>query len=129
MNFICEKLSILDDRGFMCTVEFSDKKDLDNNENEGIEETTDNYQKYFRIQRSYPEELYENNFYSIETTESGTELGYLDKIIINLTRDLIKIEWCSDRVEIGLKLNKENFDRLRKILKTRFKEKIIMFEK
>jgi hypothetical protein len=126
MNFICKKLSIIDDNGFMYIIELSDKTDP---ENKGIEETTDNYQKYFRIQRSYPEELYENNFYSIETSESGIELGFLDKIIINLSRDLIKIDWCSERVEIGLKINSKNFDSLRKILKTRFKEKIIMFEK
>jgi hypothetical protein len=125
MNFTCEKLSITDDRGFICIVEFTGKTDP---ENKGIEETSHNYQKYFRMQRSYPEELYENDFYSIETTESATELGFLDKIIIYLNRDLIKIEWCSDRVEIGLKLHAKNFDRLRNILKSRFKEKIIMFE-
>jgi hypothetical protein len=127
MNFICEELSIIDDRGFICTIEFSDKTNLEYKEDDCNEEKTDN-RKYFRIERSYPEELYENNFYSIESTESVTELGFLDKIVIYLSRDLIKINWCSDRVEIGLKLNNQTFARLRKILKTRFKEKIIIFE-
>jgi hypothetical protein len=128
MNFICEELSITDDPDFGCTIQFSDTKDSGYVENQSIDELINSDKKYFLIQRSYPEELYENDFYHIETSESDTELGFCDKLVIQLNRDKIKIQWCGDMVEIGLKLDERESSRLRKTLKTRFKEKIIMIE-
>ena len=104
MNFKCVELSITDDPDFGCTIRFSDTKDKEYDENQTIEEMMTSNDKYFLIQRSYPEDLYENDFYSIETSESDIELSYLDKILIELNEDNIKINWSGDRVEIGLNL-------------------------
>ena len=129
MNFKCVELSITDDPDFGCTIRFSDTKDKEYDENQTIEEMMTSNDKYFLIQRSYPEDLYENDFYSIETSESDIELSYLDKILIELNEDNIKINWSGDRVEIGLNLEENEIKYLRKILKKRFKERLILIEK
>lgn len=128
MNFICEELSITDDPNFGCTIQFSDTNDPGYVENQSIDELINSDRKYFLIQRSYPEELYENDFYHIETSESDTELGYRDKLVIQLNKYNIKVQWGGDMVDIGLNLEERELSRLRKTLKTRFKEKIIMIE-
>jgi len=78
MNFSCIELIINDDPDFGCTIHFSDTKDKGYDENQTIDEIINSNEKFFSIQRSYPEELYENDFYHIETSESDTDLGYSD---------------------------------------------------
>ena len=128
MNFICEELSITDDPDFGCTIQFSDTKDPGYIENQSINDLLYSDIKYLLIQKSYPEEQYDNDFYHIETTETDTELGYRDMLVIHLYKDKIKIEWCGDIVEIGLKLDDKMLSKLRKIFNTRFKDKIILIE-
>jgi len=98
-------------------------------ENQTIDEIINSNEKYFLIQRSYPEDLYENDFYHIETSESNTELCQSDKILIDLSKDNIKIQWSGDMVEIGINVEEIELLHLRKILKKRFKEKVILAEK
>ncbi|MBM3404930.1 MAG: hypothetical protein FJY10_08585 [Bacteroidetes bacterium] len=129
MNFSCIELRITDDPGFGCIIQFSDTKDNEYDENQTTDEIINLKEKYFLIQRSYPEELYENDFYHIESSESSTELGYSDKILIDLSKDNIKIQWSGDKVELGLNIEEAEVLYLRKILKKRFKEKIILTEK
>jgi hypothetical protein len=129
MNFKCEELTISDDPDFGCTIQFSDTKDKGYDENQTIDEIINSKDKYFLIQRSYPEDLYENDFYHIETSESDIELGYLDKILIELSKDNIKLQWSGNKVEIGLNIEEKEILHLRKMLKKRFKERIILTEK
>lgn len=126
MNFKCQALSITDDPDFGCTIQFSDTADHGFNENQSIDEIVNSNEKYFLLQRSYPEDFDEDDYYSIETSESEVELGYLDKIIIELSKERIKIRWSWVQVEIGLSLQENEFAKLERILKRRFKEKIIM---
>ena len=128
MNFKCVDLKINDDPDFGCTIQFSETKDKEYGENQTIEELMTSNEKYFLIQRSYPEDLYENDFYYIETSESDVELSNLDKIIIEFSEDSIDIQWSGDRVEIGLNVEGKVIKLLRKILKKRFKERIILLE-
>jgi len=129
MNFSCVELRIKDDPDFGCTIQFLDTKDKEYDENQTIDDIINPKEKYFLIQRSYPEELYENDFYHIETSESNTELGYSDKILIDFRKDNLKIQWSGDMVEIGLNIEEAEVLYLRKILKKRFNEKIILTEK
>jgi hypothetical protein len=129
MNFSCIELMITDDPDFGCTIQFSDTMDKGYDENQTINELINSKEKYFLIQRSYPEDLYENDFYHIETSETDTELGDSDKILIELSKDKIKIQWSGDKVEIGLNIEENEVLHLRKMLKKRFKEKIILTEK
>jgi len=128
MNFKCVELRITDNPNFGCTIRFSDTKDKEYDENQTIEEMMTSNDKYFLIQRSYPEDLYENDFYHIETSESDVELSYLDKILIEFSEDNIEIQWSGDKVEIGLNVEENEIKLLRKILKKRFKERIILIE-
>jgi len=128
MNFTCIELSIIDDPDFGCTIKLSDTKEKEYDENQTIDEIINSKERYFLMQRSYPEELYENDFYHIETSESNTELGYSDKILIDLSKEKIKIQWCADMVVIGLNIEEIDWIHLRKILKKRFKERIILTE-
>jgi len=129
MNFTCIELSIIDDPDFGCTIKFSDTKEKEYDENQTIDEIINSKEKYFLIQRSYPEDLYENDFYHIETSESNTELCQSDKILIDLSKDNIKIQWSGAKVEIGINVEEIELLHLRKILKKRFKEKVILAEK
>ncbi len=128
MNFKCEELTICDDPEFGCTITFSDTKDKGYDENQTIEEWLNPQGKYLSMQRSYPEEFDEDDFYTLETSESNIELGYRDKILINMNKQKIKIQWSSEEVEIGLqKLDEEAYHYLEKILNERFAEKVIIF--
>ena len=129
MNFLCIEITIIDDPDLGCTIHFSDTKDKGYDENQTINEIINSKEKYFSIQRSYPEELNDNDFYHIETSESDTDLGYSDKILIELSKDKIKIQWSGDYVEIGLNVEEIEVLHLRKMLKKRFREKIIITEK
>ena len=128
MNFKCEELTISDDPEFGCTITFSDTKDKGYDENQTIEEWLNPQGKYLLVQRSYPEEFDEDDFYTLETSESNIELDYRDKILINMNKQKIKIQWSSEEVEIGLQnLDKEEYHYLEKILNERFTGKVIIF--
>ncbi|MCF8255602.1 MAG: hypothetical protein K9J84_13580 [Bacteroidia bacterium] len=125
VDFICKNLSITDDPDFGCTVEFSDSID---NENENIDYIINNTEKYLLIQRSYPEDIDEIDWYTVETSENETELNQKDKIIIKLNSSLFEINWSGSKLIIGLELSDSELNDLKKILKTRFKDKIILLD-
>lgn len=127
MNFICKELIITDDADFGCTITFTDSIESDNTE-KSISEIINTNERFFTIQRSYPEDYDEIDFYHIETSESDTELGYKDQIVIYLMINRIKIQWCSDEVEIGIDLNINEIAKLKRKIKNRFSERIIFFD-
>ncbi|MBN2165633.1 MAG: hypothetical protein JW717_05100 [Marinilabiliaceae bacterium] len=127
MNFICKELIITDDANFGCTITFTDSIESDNTE-KSISEIINPNERFFTIQRSYPEDYDEIDFYHIETSESDTELGYKDQIIFYLNNKSIKIQWCSDEIEIGVDLDKKEIARLKRKIKSRFSERIIFFD-
>jgi len=125
MNFKCEQLTITDDPDFGCTIKFSDSEKK-HDENTPIEEILHSKKKYLLIQRSYPEDEYENDWYSIESSESDTELNYKDDMIIRLRRDSFEIIWTGEQLNIGLKITDKEYLQLEEILKTRFKERVTL---
>ncbi len=125
VDFICKQLSITDDADFGCTIEFSDSIDTDSKD---IQEILNSSEKYLMIQRSYPEDEYENDWYTIETSESDIELNQKDKIIIKLKMNSIEVSWSSMKLVIGLELNDSELHNLDRILKKRFREKIILID-
>ena len=128
MNFKCKELTITDEPDFGCTVQFSDTKDKGYVENMTVEEALKQSGKYLSIQRSYQEDIDEDDYYSIETSESDIELSHLDKIYINIHNDKINIYWSGNSLDIGLQLLENEIQHLKKILKKRFREKIIVTE-
>ena len=127
MRFHCEELEINDDPHFGVTITFSDTKTK-------YSETdfTGNFlhpnDKYLLIQRSYPEEEDDVDWYHIETTESEIELNQKDKIIIKLTRDIVEIGWSGEQVKIGLTLTQKERNQLETTLNRRFKERVILIK-
>lgn len=125
VDFICKNLSITDDPDFGCTVEFSDSID---NENENIDYIINNTEKYLLIQRSYPEDIDEIDWYTVETSENETELNQKDKIIIKIKRSLFEISWSGAKLIIGLELSDSDYNNLKKTLQKKFKDKIILLD-
>jgi hypothetical protein len=125
VDFICKNLSITDDPHFGCTIEFSDSLD---NENENIDYIINSTEKYLLIQRSYPEDIDEIDWYTVESSENETELNQKDKIIIKLNNNLFEVYWSGSKLIIGLELSDSELNDLNKILRTRFKDKIILID-
>ena len=124
-DFICKRLSIADDDDFGCTIEFSDSIDTGS---EDIQEILNGSEKYLMIQRSYPENEYEIDWYTVETSESDIELNQKDKIIIKLKKNLIEVAWSGMKLTIGLELNDSELYNLDRILKKRFCDKITLID-
>jgi hypothetical protein len=126
MNFQCKELSISDDElGF--TVTFSDSKSSDD-QFKSVDELMNSGEKYLLIQRSYPEEEDDLDYYYIETSETDTELSPKDKMIVKLNDTKFEINWSGDRLEIGLNLSEKEQKELRKAFKVAFKERTILLE-
>lgn len=110
MNFICKQLTLDDDDGdFGCTIEFSDSIDEGYQENQSLSESMNPNYKYFLVQRSYPEDFDEDDFYYIETTESDIELSYKDKLYFELNPERVKIRMAHEVITIGLNLKQEEY--------------------
>lgn len=121
VDFICKNLSITDDADFGCTVVFSDSID-----NENIDHN--NKENYLLIQRSYPEDIDEIDWFTVETSENETGLNQKDNIIIKINSSLFEINWSGSKLIIGLELTDSELTDLNNILKTRFKDKIILLD-
>ena len=125
INFKCEQLTITDDPDFGCTIEFSGKKEI-RDEFRPIEELLKPNNQYLQIQRTYPEDEDEIDWYTIESSESDTVLNQLDMIIIDLNGDSVEISWSGDKVKIELALVDKEIIKLKKTFKKRFKDKVIL---
>lgn len=125
VDFICKNLSITDDTDFGCTVEFSDSLEK---KTEDIDDIINSTEKYLLIQRSYPEDFDEIDWYTVETSENGTELNQKDKIIIKIKRSIFEISWSGSKLIIGLELSDSDYNNLKRTLQKKFKDKIILLD-
>jgi hypothetical protein len=124
MNFQCKQLTIADQE-FGFTIIFSDSKSVDD-QFKTVEEIMNSEEKYLLIQRSYPEEDDDLDFFSIETSETDTELSPRDKMIVRLSPNKFEIDWSGDHLEIGLNISDKELKKLRKAFKTSFKQRTIL---
>lgn len=90
MGFDCKKLKITEYPGIGWTIEFSDSMEKDS-DIMAVEELFHPTSRYLIIERSYPEDEYESEWYTIETSESDIEFNQNDKMHITLRPDLFKI--------------------------------------
>lgn len=127
MNFKCEDLSIEDDKVFGCTITFSDTAD-DFEDNFDSSELINSNERYLMIQRSYAEDFDEEDYYSVETTESNTAWNERDQMIIRFNDNYISFEWYIAKVDIGIDLDIQEMKRLKSVLKRKFKNRIIIAE-
>ena len=127
MNFECKELNITDDSGFGCTIEFRDKIE-DYSENMTIEELWNPSGKYLLIQRSYPEEEYDIDWYTIETSETEIEFSQKDKMYVKLGPEEFEIYCSGETVVIGLNLSAIEYTKLEKTLRTQFKDMVVLMK-
>lgn len=123
MTFQCEELTISDEE-FGCTITFSDSKSADE-QFKTAEEIMNSGEKYLLIQRTYPEDDDDADNYHIETSETDVDLLSDDiEMTVAIDRERFKIEFPGAQLEIGLNLTDKELEKLKEILKTRFKERI-----
>ncbi|HKJ42021.1 MAG TPA: hypothetical protein VKA27_07990 [Sunxiuqinia sp.] len=125
MNFECKQLKIIDDPDFGCTIEFNDTVEV-YRENMTIEELINSVGKYLMIQRSYPEDEFENDWYHIETSEADIDFNQKDSMYVKLNRKEFEFYCSGVTLVIGLTLSDKEYTKLDKILRTRFKDKVVM---
>ena len=124
MNFQCEELTISDEE-LGCTITFSDSKSADD-QFKTIDEIINSDEKYLLIQKTYPEDDYEDDYYHIESSESDTVLDSEDKITVRLSRDSFEISWSGDHLKIGLNLTHKELKDLKEIFEVVLKERVIL---
>ncbi|MDZ7847437.1 MAG: hypothetical protein U5L96_12050 [Owenweeksia sp.] len=77
--------------------------------------------KYLLIQRTYPEDDYDSDYYHLETSETDTEFDSDDMMNVTMNQDRFKIDWPGAHLEIGLNLTDKELKNLEEILETRLK--------
>jgi len=114
MNFKCKELTISDEY-LGCTITFSDSIEQEFYETHDYDEINEN-EKYLMLQRTYPEDEFENDYYTIELSDFEKS-GELKEFKIKLDRNIFKIEWDTKKAEIELDIDNKEYDRLVKALK------------
>jgi hypothetical protein len=116
MKFDCKEISISDEE-LGCTLTLSEK------ENEGIaqmnmaiEELMHSSGQYLLLQRTYPEDEIENDYYYIETSDPGNS-GELKDFIINLYRTQFAMTCNNNLFEININVDDQKFENLKQIIK------------
>ncbi|WP_323027547.1 hypothetical protein [Gelidibacter japonicus] len=125
-NFQCIELTIQDEE-FGCTITFSDSRSADD-QFKSMEEIMNSDEKYLLIQRTYPEDDYDADYYYIESSESDEIFKPNEKINIVLNQNLIKVNSAGEQLSIGLNLDNRKLKDLERILRTRFKEIVTLIE-
>jgi hypothetical protein len=122
MIFRCKELSISDEE-LGCTITFSDSRSADD-QFKTVGELMNSEKKYLLIQRTYPEDDFDQDYYHIESSESDLELNPQDKIIVRISREKFEIQWSGDHLEIGLNLSDKQLMNLEKVFKRAFGKRI-----
>ena len=128
MNFTCNRISIsIEELG--CTISFYEKEKEEIIEDGSIDEIVNAIGTYLMIQRTYPEDEYENDYYYIEMNDEE-KCGELKGFKIELSRDKFKIEWDSGKSIIELNMDNLEYEKLKDALKiiTLYKGKLIINE-
>jgi hypothetical protein len=110
MNFKCKELSISNEP-LGCTITFSDSIEQEFYKTHKYDEINEN-EKYLMLQRAYPEDEFEKDYYTIELSDFDKS-GELKEFRIELDRRKFKIEWNSLTAEIELEINKNEYENCR----------------
>lgn len=129
MDFECKQLTIDDNSDFGCTIIFRDTIKT-HEEIITIEELLNPSEtgKYLLMQRSYAEDEDETDWYTIETSEKEIDFSQKDMMYITLSQKIFKIYCANATIVIALNLTKEEYNRLDKTLRKRFREKVVMLK-
>jgi len=121
MKFYCQDISISDEE-FGCSISLSENRDENNEENAdkilkmSPSEVAESIGQYISIQRSYPEDEFEKDYYYFETSDD-TGSGELENFKIELYPTRFLMYQDNDIHDIHFKPSKDEFANLKKILK------------
>ena len=115
MKFDCKEISISDEE-FGCTVTLSEKEDEGIAQmNMTIEELMNSSGQYLLLQRTYPEDEFESDYYYIETSNPDKS-GELKDFRIDLYRRKFLMTYDNELFEINVNPNDQEFGNLKKAL-------------
>ena len=110
MKFDCKEISISDEE-FGCTLTISEKGN--NNVSEigmTIDEILTSSGHYILLQRTYPEDEFESDYYYIETNIPDKS-GEVKDFSINLYRTQLLMTYDNEIIEIGINASDEEFEK------------------
>jgi len=114
MNFNCKEIDISDDN-FGCRITFSDTKDEGYIDNQSYKEIMESFGEYLSLQRSYPEDEFENDYYTIELSNFDKS-GELKDFTINLSRTRFQMNYKTEIIEIQLDTDDLTFGKIKDVL-------------
>jgi hypothetical protein len=115
MKFDCKEISI-DDEEFGCTLTLSEKEDDTIAQmNMTIDELMNSLGQYLMLQRTYPEDEFESDYYYIETSDPDKS-GELINFTIDLYRSQFLMTYDNELFEININPNNREFEDLKKAL-------------
>ena len=121
MKFFCQDISISDEE-FGCTISLSENRDEYNEEKAdkilkmSPSEVAKSIGQYVMLQRSYPEDDCEKDYYYFETSDS-TRSGELENFKIELDPERFLMHRDNDIYAIDIKPSKREFAKLKTVLK------------
>ena len=113
MKIECKRLSISEEELGLQIVFYSNEKEEDPEslDYSNITEVVNSIGPYLMIQRSYPEDEFEKDYYYIELTDFD-ESGDLKEFVFTLTGKKLKIKWEKNSVEIELNIDEKEIEDL-----------------
>jgi hypothetical protein len=116
MKFDCNEISISDEE-LGCTLTLSEYKENDTSELDiTIDYLINSMGQYIMLQRTYPEDDFEKDYYYFETSDSDKS-GELIDFSINLSRTQFVMTFKKEIFEIQIKVDKRKFEKLKQIIK------------
>ena len=101
MKFDCKQISINNEE-LGCTVSFYDRKQAGEAQTDmTIDEIIESIGEYVMLQRTYPEDDFETDYYYIETSNPNIA-GKLKNFLIKLSRTKMSMTFSNKEIEISI---------------------------
>ena len=116
MKFNCKEISISDE-DLGCTLTLSENEDDDISEiNMTTDEILNSMGQYIMLQRTYPENQYEDDYYYFESNDFD-KCGKLYDYKIELSRTMFLLTFENEVFEIQIDVDDNEFKKLKQIIK------------
>ncbi len=115
MKFKSHRISISDEE-LGCTITFYEKEKESYTENSNVQEVINSIGTYLMLQRTYPEDEFETDYYYIELSDFEKS-GELSNFKIELNKNKFVIVWGSEKAEIELNISESDFEKLKEALR------------
>ncbi len=116
MRFDCKKISINDDE-LGCSLTLSENKDDGISQIEmTTEEILNSIGQYIMLQRTYPEDQFEEDYFYFESSDFDKSCE-LNDFVINLSRKVFQLTFEDINIEIKICVDDHIFEKLKQILK------------